>query len=200
MNRALAERPVADIDKREAILAAALRLIARSGLHNTPMSAIARESGVAAGTIYIYFESKDELINELYLEVVRDRLKATPRSFDPELSPREHLWRAWSSIASWHLDHRDASNFLQQCEASAILTEGTRARYGKLTAERLKNFTEDIRAGRFRPMPVHVFRALFNGPIHVLAHFRDKHDIKIDDEVLKATFEGVYRSVAGPAG
>ena len=51
-------RPTAD--KREAILAAALRVIARSGLHNTSMDAVAREAGVAAGTLYRYFPSKGQ--------------------------------------------------------------------------------------------------------------------------------------------
>ena len=60
-------------DKREAILAAALRLIARLGLHAAPMSAVAREAGVAAGTLYLYFPSKEAMINALYLEVLEDR-------------------------------------------------------------------------------------------------------------------------------
>src|SRR5215218_6127000 len=64
-------RPRAAASKREAILDATLRLVARTGLHNTPISAIAREAGVAVGTAYLYFASKDELINELYLELVR---------------------------------------------------------------------------------------------------------------------------------
>src|SRR3954464_4238399 len=111
--------PISDrqADKRQAIRAAAIRLIARSGLHNTPMSAIAREAGVAAGTIYVYFESKEELINALYLETVRDQLQAIPQDIDARLSSREQLWSAWSGLARWHLDHRDASNFVQQCEA-----------------------------------------------------------------------------------
>src|SRR5690242_12712168 len=63
----------ASADKREAILAAALRLIARLGLHAAPMSAVAREAGVAAGTLYLYFPSKEAMINALYLEVLADR-------------------------------------------------------------------------------------------------------------------------------
>ena len=62
----------AGADKRETILAAALRLIARLGLHNTPMSAVAREAGVAAGTLYLYFPSKEAMINALYLDVLRN--------------------------------------------------------------------------------------------------------------------------------
>jgi len=56
-------------DKRGAILDAALHLIAERGFHNTPVSKIAEVSGVSAGIIYHYFDSKDELIQELYREV-----------------------------------------------------------------------------------------------------------------------------------
>jgi len=48
---------------------AALELIAEQGFHRTPMAEIAEKAGVAAGTIYRFFESKDLLINELYREL-----------------------------------------------------------------------------------------------------------------------------------
>jgi len=72
------ERPApptgASPDKREAILAAALRLLARLGLHNTPMSAVAREAGVAAGTLYLYFPSKEAVFKALVQEMIGPQL------------------------------------------------------------------------------------------------------------------------------
>lgn len=56
-------------DKRSDIMQAALDLIAEQGFHRTPMAEIAAKAGVAAGTIYRYFESKDLLINELHREL-----------------------------------------------------------------------------------------------------------------------------------
>src|SRR3954467_5507051 len=89
--------PRAVPDKREAILSAATRLIARLGLHNTPMSALAREAGVATGTLYLYFPSKEATINALYLELQRECdmavVSATASSEPtPDLSQPE-LWR-----------------------------------------------------------------------------------------------------------
>ena len=49
-----------DQEKKSAIMNAALILITNNGFEATPMSAIAREAGVAAGTIYVYFPSKQE--------------------------------------------------------------------------------------------------------------------------------------------
>ena len=53
-------------DKRMAVIQAAMELIAENGFHGTPMSGIAKRAGVAAGTIYHYFESKDALIEATY--------------------------------------------------------------------------------------------------------------------------------------
>jgi AcrR family transcriptional regulator len=53
-------------DRRSDIMQAALELIAEQGFHRTPMAEIAKKAGVAAGTIYRYFDSKDLLINELH--------------------------------------------------------------------------------------------------------------------------------------
>jgi AcrR family transcriptional regulator len=181
--------------KREAILEAALRLIARTGLHNTPMSAIAREAGVAAGTPYLYFASKEELINALYLEVAEGRDREVLTAVDVALPAREQLWRSWQRFASWHLEHRDASNFIHQCESSAILTGETRARYLALREHGLESFSAGVRAGQLRDLPIEVFYSLFAGPVFVLAHMRDKQEIEVSEEILRLTFEGVARGV-----
>jgi AcrR family transcriptional regulator len=186
-------RPAAS--KADAIRAATLRLVARRGLHDTPISAIAREARVAVGTAYLYFESKDALINALYLELVGDRDRVGSDGADPALPPRERLWRAWSSQARWHLENRDASNFIQQCEASGILTAETRAREVEMHAAGVASFGEAVRRGLLRDVPIQVFYALFMGPVLVLSQMRERREIEITEEILRRTFEGVARAV-----
>lgn len=53
-------------DKRERILKAAIKVFAKSGFHATRVSEVAKAAGVADGTIYLYFESKDELLVSLF--------------------------------------------------------------------------------------------------------------------------------------
>ncbi len=62
--RAAAERPASD--KRERILDAAEQVFARHGFFAARVSAIAREAGVADGTIYLYFRNKDDLLISLF--------------------------------------------------------------------------------------------------------------------------------------
>jgi AcrR family transcriptional regulator len=58
--------------KRSDIMQAALELLVEQGFHGAPMSEIARKAGVAAGTIYCYFESREALINALHEELERE--------------------------------------------------------------------------------------------------------------------------------
>jgi len=186
-------------DKREAILAAALRLVARLGLHNAPMSAVAREAGVAAGTLYLYFPSKEAMINALYLELLEDRDRSmrpdSTGSAGPTPAARDGLWSFWHGLARWHLDRPEASNFAKQCQASGILTEETREIERRKHAEGLASFEQAVAMGYLRDMSLHVFWALAVGPITQLAQMSDARELEITDEVLRTTFDGVCLSV-----
>jgi TetR/AcrR family transcriptional regulator, fatty acid metabolism regulator protein len=79
------------VDKRRAILDAAIRVFAREGFHNARVSDVAAEAGVAYGLVYHYFDSKDQMLNELFSERWSLLLEAG-READRELSsPREKL-------------------------------------------------------------------------------------------------------------
>ena len=158
-----------------------------------------REAILAAGTLYLYFPSKEAMINALYLDVLEDRDRsmrgepAAPAGAMP--SARDGLWAFWNGLARWHLDRPDASNFVQQCRASAILTEATREVERRKHAEGLASFEQAVAAGHLRQLSLHVFWALAVGPITQLAQMCDAGELEITDDVLRATFDGVCRGV-----
>src|SRR5579871_1961322 len=82
-------RPVRGGDKRERILAAAVRVFARKGFHATRVSEVAKAAGVADGTIYLYFESKEHLLVSLFEDRV-ERLLAYLESELPRASSAAH--------------------------------------------------------------------------------------------------------------
>ncbi len=82
--RRTAVRPARTGDKRERILDAAVRVFAKKGFHATRVSEIAKTAGVADGTIYLYFRSKDELLVSLF----EDRVERLLRFLHTELPER----------------------------------------------------------------------------------------------------------------
>ena len=79
------------VDKRRQILDAAIRVFARQGFHATRVSDIADEAGVAYGLVYHYFKSKDEVLNELFIERWSLLLAAIEEADRPAPSPRDKL-------------------------------------------------------------------------------------------------------------
>jgi TetR/AcrR family fatty acid metabolism transcriptional regulator len=69
--KTITPRPAEPNAKRQLILGAAIRAFARNGYHRARMSDVAREAGVAAGTIYLYFKSKDDLLISIFEEKVQ---------------------------------------------------------------------------------------------------------------------------------
>ena len=117
--RAKIPRAKANPDKRRLILDAAVRVFARQGFHACRVSDIADEAGVAYGLVYHYFDSKDEVLDVLFLErwnVMLDLIRDVDAQ---ELPVREKL----GAIASFIIDsYRHDPDLMK-----VIIVEVTRA-------------------------------------------------------------------------
>jgi TetR/AcrR family transcriptional regulator, fatty acid metabolism regulator protein len=79
------------VDRRRQILDAAVRVFARQGFHACRVSDIAREAGVAYGLVYHYFNSKEQVLNELFTERWSLLLSAVDEIDARPIPPREKL-------------------------------------------------------------------------------------------------------------
>src|SRR4051812_49479452 len=87
-------------EKRRLILDAAVRVFARQGFHTCRVSDIADEAGVAYGLVYHYFQSKEEVLDTLFLERWELMLAAIDEIDAQAIGPREKLY----AIASFIVD------------------------------------------------------------------------------------------------
>jgi AcrR family transcriptional regulator len=181
--------------KRAALLEAALELFARDGLQSVPTSAISRAAGVATGTLFVYFESKEQLINELYLGVASRFVGELLQALAPDSGPEARLRQFWFGFARWHLENGAASRFALQCEVASVLSTATKKRKEEMEVEMAKAFfpgaLEEIDGSPIR----YVAYAMIAGPIQVLAQMRDKGEIEITEELLEMTFQRVARAL-----
>lgn len=87
-------------DKREAILRAGVRVFAAKGFFNSKVADIAREAGIADGTVYLYFKSKDEILHSIFDRAMADFIEEGRREIESVDDPVEKLKR----IAKLHLE------------------------------------------------------------------------------------------------
>ncbi len=96
---AVSRRDSAPGPKRDAILRAAIDVFAERGYFNAQVADVARAAGVAAGTVYLYFKSKDDLLVSIFERSMRESLAAGRESVADLSDPRERLRR----LARGHL-------------------------------------------------------------------------------------------------
>jgi len=87
MNGGSVSKFMRDPDKPQQIIDAAIRVFARGGYYNSRVSDIAREAGIASGTIYLYFKTKDEILVTLFREKMAEWVALVRREIAAERDP-----------------------------------------------------------------------------------------------------------------
>ena len=126
-------------DKRRMILDAAVTVFARQGFHHCRVSDVADEAGVAYGLVYHYFNSKEEILNELFLERWQIMLDAIAEiDSHQQLPARDKLYQ----VAGFIIDsYRNEPDLMK-----VIIVEVTRAAnsFGRLHLEKIREAYDGI--------------------------------------------------------
>jgi AcrR family transcriptional regulator len=182
-------------DRRETILLAALELIAERGFRQTPMSLIAKRAGASAGIIYHYFESKDELILELYRYVKADLSRAILASYQRDVPFAQCFPVLWLSMFRYCVNHPAETAFLEQYESSAEWQAGNRPIFEEHAD--LLHVMEDAQAqGLIKDLPVAILTELTMGVVLKLARQAAAGSLVVDDETLNATAMACWDAIA----
>ncbi len=110
-------------DKRNAILDAATRLFAERGLTAAPTSEISKQAGVAEGTLFTYFKTKDDLINALYREIKLELADAIMSDFPRKKNVRARLRHVWDRYVNWGIANSKQRKALAQLQVSEVVTK-----------------------------------------------------------------------------
>ncbi len=110
-------------DKRNAILDAATRLFADRGLTAAPTSEISKQAGVAEGTLFTYFHTKDDLINALYREIKLELADAMMSDFPRKKNVRTRLRHVWDRYVNWGIANPKQRKALAQLQVSEVVTK-----------------------------------------------------------------------------
>ena len=139
-------------DKREAILRAAITVFAHNGYFNSKVADIAREAGVADGTVYLYFKSKEEILHQIFDRSVDEALASAREEISLITDPRDKLRR----IALLHLERLGADRDLAvvfQVElrgSTKFMEEFSAAGFAEYLSLIRTTFEEGQQAGVFR--------------------------------------------------
>ncbi len=150
-------------DKRNAILDAAIVVFAERGVWSTPTLAISKAAGVAEGTLFTYFSTKEVLVNELYralkFELADVLLAAFPQTADVK-SKFQHIWERY---VRWGVANSEKFKVMAQLRVSDQVTAESKAVGYAPFAELERLATEYIQQHQICDYPVPFIAAMLGG-------------------------------------
>src|ERR1700678_4239563 len=180
-------------DKRDALMAAATRVIAAQGL-SAPTAVIAREAGVSNGSLFTYFETKADLFNELYLELKTGMASAGLEGLPAKAGLREQFFHIWSNWMRWAVSNPEKRRALAQLGVSDEITPDTRAA-GHKSMSKIAELMERCRLnGPMRDAPMGFVSAIMSSLAEATMDYmvQDPANAK---KHCKAGFDALWRVI-----
>jgi AcrR family transcriptional regulator len=189
-------------DKREAILKTALSLFVERGFFGTPTSLISREAGVATGTLFFYFRTKEELIDTLYLQVKAKAAEAMCRGLENEKDTKARLNRLGHNAVAWGMKNKEEVKFMEQFAHSPFVSTSAQEEGMSRFVFLQDLVTEGIREGVIRDydpqLLVYMMASSLSGLIGIVAGAGSPAEREaIIDQGLEFVWNGL---TTGPAG
>ena len=177
-------------EKRERFLNAALKLFTQNGIQNTSTAEIARAAGTASGTLFLYFPTKIQLINELVLMITKQESEHINSLLDPSLSVRDTFFTIWDGSIRWLLEHPEAYQYSQQVRDSSLISAETTLESGKNFSFYYEAIQKGLIEGSIKPYPVDLIGGfLYQDIVAVMNHIRLLSDPGNVDEAIHQGFE-----------
>lgn len=129
-------------DRRQAIVDAAVTLIAREGL-GAATAAIAKEAGISNGSLFTYFPTKNDLLKQLYLEIKSEVIASVDEGLSDAISERAQLLHMWTRWTAWGANNPQKRRVLAQLRASDLIPEEVKIA-GYTAASRSVNLVQHV--------------------------------------------------------
>jgi AcrR family transcriptional regulator len=179
-----------DPERREKYLSAALKLFVARGVMNTSTAEIAKEAGTAAGTLFLYFPTKQDLLDQLVLKIGKEQSEHIHQLLKPSLSAREIFFTIWHGTITWFLENMEAYLYLQQVRDTGLISEAAVRESGMFFGYYYAAIQKGLEEGCLKPAPIGLIGDfLYQDIVAVMNHLRRQPDPAVQEEVIAQGFE-----------
>lgn len=183
-------------EKRERYLQAALKLFAKNGVQNTSTAAIAREAGTAAGTLFLYFPTKQDLINALIWDIGKDHSAYIHSLLQTEIDAKTTFEVIFMGSVRWFLDHLDAYLYDQEVRHARLVDENVVRESEQFLGYYFTAIQRGLSEGSIKSYPMDVIgNMLYHGMAAVIEMTRDLKDKELVESYLNMGFEIFWNGI-----
>lgn len=184
------------IEKREALLRATLSLVNNGGIQGASMAKVAKIASVSPATIYLYFESKQDLVNQLYLNVKTAFAKAAFENYTPEEGVFITFKKIWFAMAAYKLKYKEEASFLSQCDNSPMIDEATRQEGLKALDPLFDLWVMGQKQAIIKDFSPYLLYSYGIYPMAFLMNMESRGINPLNDDVLEDAFQAAWDSIS----
>lgn len=182
-------------DKKTALLQAALKLFTERGFHGTSTAQISKEAGVATGTLFNYFPTKEDLINGLYLDVKGKLSRIMGEDLQTQNTFHAKLKKIWYNMIEWGINNPDDFLFVGQFCSSPYITSYTREEVAKEYVFLSDLVKEGITNGDIKDYSVELITSMFYQSSRALVNLILDYEPEDKDKVIEDGFQVVWEGL-----
>ena len=177
-----------DQKKIEQIFRATLFLVEEKGVAGITVGEIARTAYIATGTLYVYFKSKEELINILFTECRKASVEIYFMNYNENLPFKKGFKSVWLNLLKFRTDHFDKAIYMDQCYHSPFITETTKEITGKLIQPLYKLVERGKAEKQLKDIDNYVMLTFIVGGINEFVKHSNYSDREITDDQIEELF------------
>ena len=183
------------VETRDRIVKAAISVFGQVGYDAAAMSEVATQAGVAKGTLYLYFPSKEKLFEEIYLQCLAERLQACGVDTEEQLSVMEKLCRRLRNGTRWELAEPVKNRLVRAYLTHPVFGKQVENVVESLNTQALTPiFQHGIASGELRALPLALLMEMYIRFGSAVYYYIEKHPEEAENETL---WQAIYASLKG---
>ncbi|MBU8891776.1 MAG: TetR/AcrR family transcriptional regulator [Bacteroidales bacterium] len=183
------------MSKREQILTSTLGLVSEIGFHATSISLIIKKSGVASGTIYHHFKSKEDLIDTLYSELKKEMGVAIIQNINEQLNYKEKFFLIWRNLFNFYTRYPKKFEFLEDYANSPFVRKEIKEINQRHYQAAIDFISSGVEMGIFRNLPTYLLINLIFGNVSTLVRMILMEEIQLSEELLENAIQSSWDSI-----
>jgi AcrR family transcriptional regulator len=165
-------------EKKQQLLEASIDLFAKEGFWNTPTARIAKHAGVATGTLFNYFPSKDALIDAVYLHLKHTWIQYIMAGYPEQADVKRCLGHIWFRHIDWSVRNPVYYTLKQQLALSNLLSAETLNRQTEELSSVYHLIQSGFDAGLFKASSIEHFTNLMLAELDATVRYVLTHDLR----------------------
>ncbi len=182
------------MNNKQKILETAIRLFVEQGFENTPTAQITRESGVASGTLFYHYKTKEALMNAAYMHIKNDMLEDMNSYYVEEDDFELKLKKFWIGYTKWSLKNMDYNLFFTLFLNSKYISKESQLASAAMLKKYRVAYEEEMKKGTLKEYSYEMFgNILFT--LHQVFIMEFSKRKKINEKELEDSFDVLWDAV-----